>query len=107
MKDFTTSEYIDPIIAAYKALYDPITDKRVLNALHCDLLLQSHHSRDAQAVRAGEAFYSHFFKDVNSEIDEYAEYASTYKDELSEWKWNEKQRVHHAIRDRLLEMYAN
>ena len=108
MKDFTTPEYIDPVIAYFSALYTPVTDKRVMNALHCDLLMQSNHSRNAYVLRAGEPFYTsvHPVREIYNEIHEYAEYASTEDGELDEWSWNEQTRVNAAIRDRLIAKYA-
>jgi hypothetical protein len=106
MKDFTTAEYIDPVIAVFKALYHPITDKSVCDALNCDLVMQSNHSRNAFCVRAGEPFYTSVANDVYKQIKDYAEYASTEDGELDGWGWNEQQRVQHKIRDRLIEIYT-
>ena len=107
MKDFTKYEYIEPIINIYRALYTPIKDKSVLNALHCDVLLQSNHSRNAIAVRHDDCFYgSTGTKDLFAEVAEYAESASTYDGELSDWEWQEKDRIQLAIRDRLIEVFA-
>ena len=107
MKDFTKQEYIEPIISIYRALYTPIKDKSVLNALHCDVLLQSHYSKNAIAVRHDDCFYgSTGIKDLYAEVTEYAKSASTYDGELSDWEWQEKDRIQLAIRDRLIEAFA-
>lgn len=110
MKTFSTPEYITPIINVISALYDAITDPVVCSALHCDLLLQSHHSRNALAVRRDQPFYfgssCGLVKELYNDIKDYSETASTYDGELDSWRYAEEQRVQHAIRDALLAKYV-
>ncbi len=107
MKDFTTAEYVNPVLGWYRAMYHPITDKVVLDALQCDLVLQHNHTRDAKAVRKNGSFaIPHYITDdVYEEIDNYAKAVSTYEDELSDWAWREKIHFSHAVRDGLLKEY--
>lgn len=111
MKDFTTPEYITPIIEEIKARFYPVTDNCVKAALNCDLLMQNRRSRDAFCVRAKQPFY--YFSSSNGamqrvyeKIKEYTEYAETEPGELHKWQYNEEKRVQHAIRDALLTLYA-
>ncbi len=107
MKDFTTAEYVNPVLEWYRAMYHPITDKTVLDALHCDLLLQRNHGRNARAVRKDGAFFTCCVSalEVYKEIAKYAKAVSIYEDELSDWAWNEKMRFNYAVRDGLLKEY--
>lgn len=108
MKDFTTNEYIDPVITYFKALYTPIKDAKVLECLNCTVLLKYNHANNYKAIRKGEAFYTlcQPVKDLYQEVRDYAEYASTEPEELDEWRYREEQRIQHTIRDRLIEIYA-
>lgn len=110
MKDFTTPDYINPVMGELRAFYTPVTDNAVLRALNCNLIMQSNHTRNALVVRAGQPFYyystSPAMKQIYKDIEDYANYASTEDGELDEWQWSEKQRVQAAIRDRLIAKYA-
>ena len=92
MKDFTTEEYIKPVLGWFRAMYYPITDEVVLKALHCDLLLQRNNSRNAIAVRKDEVFYTSCppANEVYDEIKRFAEVASTEDGELDDWAWQEE-----------------
>lgn len=107
MKDFTTAEYVNPVLGWYRAMYHPITDKTVLDALHCDVLLQRNHGRFVKAVRKDGAFFTSCVSalKVYEEIDNYAKAVSTYEDELSKWAWNEKMRFNYEVRDALIKEY--
>lgn len=106
MKDFTTPEYITPIINEISALFTPITDRVITTALHCDLLLQNNHSRNAYAITAGEPFYYRGTKALLQELKSYAETAATEAGELDAWMYREESRIHEAIRDTLLATYT-
>lgn len=109
MKDFTTAEYVDPVLDWFREKYNPVTDNVTLvsDTLHCELLLKGKHSNDYKAVRKNDVFFVYCppVKKVYEEIKEFAEMASTYDGELDDWKWEEQQRFQNAIRDRLLEIY--
>lgn len=108
MKDFTTKEYITPIIDEINALYKPITEKAILEALHCDLLLQSKHTKNAYAVRAKQPFYYSFglADKLFKTVEKYASTAETENGELDTWLYSEKKRINEAIRDALLLKYT-
>lgn len=108
MKSFTTAEYIDPIITYFMALYTPIKDKKVLEALHCNVLLQSNHSNNAYAIRRDNPFYcsNHITRELYKELSDYAESASTYDGELDGWRYAEQDRIQHTIRDRLIDVFS-
>ena len=108
MKDFTTKEYIDPIIAQVKAFYTPIKDPVILKALNCTVLLKNNHTRDYKAVRKQDYFflYNPAIKDLYAEVKDYANYASTEPGELDTWEIQEKDRIQETIRDRIIEIYA-
>lgn len=111
MKDFTTAEYVNPVLEWYRTKYHPITDKTVLDALHCDLVLQRNDNRYTVTVRRGDLFYTYDypFQQVEREIDKYAEqYAellSTEYGDLEDWVVSEKLRFAFAIRDALIKEY--
>lgn len=109
MKDFTTPEYINPILAEIRALYTPIIDKAVNAALNCDMLLQSNHTRNAYTIRAGESFYyystSAATKALYKELSEYAKAAETEPGELDTWTYYEEKRIQNAIRDAIIKEY--
>lgn len=110
MKEFTTPEYITPIIGEINAFYTPIIDKTVNAALNCNMLLQSNHTKNALVIRAGQPFYyyagSPTTKELYRELKSYAEAAETYPGELDRWMWDEKTRIQNAIRDAILAKYA-
>ena len=108
MKDFTTPEHITPIVAELCALYTPITDKIVLDALCCNLILQHNHSKNALVIRAGAplSFHSASHKELLQEVKDYAETAETCAGELDMWQYNEEKRIMCAVRDNLLQKYA-
>jgi len=108
MKQFTTNEYIDPIIAEVKAFYTPIKDPVVLKALNCNVLLQKNRTRDCKAIRSNDYFfiYTPSVKELYAEVKDFAEYASTEPGELDKWEMQEMDRIQKTIRDRLIEIYA-
>lgn len=108
MKAFYTPEHITPIIAEINAFYKPITDRVVMRALNCDLLLQSNTTRNAYTVRAGQPFYYNrgAVKELMQEVRDYAKTAETEPGELDDWTWNEQNRIMCAIRDALLKKYT-
>ena len=107
MKDFTSQAFINPIIDEIKIEYTANKNKRTLHALNCDVLLEGK-KRNCHAVRANQPF--HIFtakvKELYKQVADYSEYASTYSGELDVWRYNEQERIQHAIRDRLIEIYA-
>jgi len=109
MKDFTTSEFLNPILTEIKAFYTPIIDKTVNAALNCDMLLQSNHTRNAYIIRTGESFYyystSPATKTLYKELDEYTKAAETEPGELDAWKYAEEKRIQNAIRDAIIKEY--
>ena len=109
MKDYTTPEFINPILNEIKALYTPIIDKTVNAALNCDLLMQSNHTRNAYIIRAGAPFYyystSPATKALYKELDEYTKAAETEPGELDTWKYAEEKRIQNAIRDAIIKEY--
>lgn len=108
MKDFTTADYINPIIGYFKAFYTPVKDRRTLEALNCTVLLKKNRVNEYKAIRANEPLYTfnNPVKELYAEVADYAEYASTEPGELDEWRYNEEERIQAAIRDRLIEIYA-
>lgn len=108
MKDFTTADYINPIIGYFKAFYTPVKDKKILEALNCTVLLKKNRVNEYKAIRAKQPLYTYnpAVKELYAEIADYAEYASTEPGELDEWMYNEEERVQETIRDRLIEIYA-
>ena len=108
MKDFTTTDYIEPIIGYFKAFYTPVRDKKTLEALNCTVLLKRARVNEYKAIRANEAFYAYNspVKELYAEVEDYAEYASTEPGELDQWRYNEEKRIQTAIRDRLIEVFA-
>lgn len=108
MKDFTTPDHINPIIGYFKAFYTPVKDKRTLEALNCTVLLKRAKLNEYKAIRANDAFYAYNIavKELYSEVEDYADYASTEPGELDQWRYNEESRIQTAIRDRLIEVYG-
>lgn len=108
MKDFTTSEYLNPVMAFIDALYTPVFDECAKYVLNADVLLKSNHSRNVIRIAAGEPlnFPVIHSLDVFRDIEEYAGYAATYDGELDRWLYNEQNRVMDAVRDRIIEKYG-
>ena len=108
MKDFTTPEYITPIIAEISALYTPVINPAVNKALNCNMLLQHNHSRNALVIRENETFYYSrgAARELLQEVKSYAETAETYPGELDRWTWDEETRIMSAVRDAIINKYA-
>lgn len=109
MKDFTTPEYIAPIMDEIRTLYKPITDRATCTCLDCIVLLQKRTSRDALAVREpskGAFYYSGpAARDLFRKLDEWTQAAETEPAELDRWKWYEQKNIMEAIRTALIDEY--
>ena len=110
MKDFTTPEYITPIIQEIKATYTPEYHQSVLNALRCIVVLNKNGSRDALAIRtpAEGAFYitNRATRKVYAELKAWKEAAETEPGELDRWKYNEEFRIMETVRVALIAEYG-
>lgn len=107
MKDFTTTEFIKPIIEEFTSVYKNITTDYYKKHLNCDLLFEKG-KHNATAVRRNQAFhyYGKSVIELEKKIRDFAKCAETYEGELDKWEWNEEERVQNAIRDELLKLYA-
>ena len=111
MKDFTTLEYITPIIEEIKAAYTPEYSPAVLSALDCIVILNKKRSRNSLAIRTpdkGGFYYSSpATRKVYKALAEYAASAETEPGELDRWTWKEHTRIQEAIRAALIKEYRN
>ena len=113
MKDFTTPEYITPVINEIEKNYYPIINNAINNSLNCVCILQNKTGRAAYAIRPGKTFYyshngkSAALKALYTAIDAWTEAAETEPEELFLWNIREKDRIQDAIRDALIKKYAN
>lgn len=107
MKDFTTKEYIKPIIDEIKRKYTPAkASKAALDCLHCIAILKRNGTRECIALRPGEPFFiwQHIetVKELYSTLQSWTEAAETEPGELDAWMYREEDRIQAAIRDALI-----
>lgn len=111
MKDFTTPEYINPIIEEIKTEYSPEYSPAALKALDCIVILNKKRSRNSLAIRTpdkGGFYYSSpATHKVYKALAEYAAAAETEPGELDRWTWKEHTRIQEAIRAALIQEYRN
>jgi len=111
MKDFTTPEYITPIIEEIKTEYIPDYSPAALSALDCIVILNKKRSRNSLAIRTpdkGGFYYSSpATRKIYKALAEYAAAAETEPGELDRYTWNEHKRIQEAIRAALIQEYRN
>lgn len=111
MKDFTTPEYITPIIEEIKTEYSPEYSPAALSALDCIVILNKKRSRNSLAIRTpdkGGFYYSSpATRKVYKALAEYAAAAETEPGELDRYTWEEHKRIQEAIRAALIKEYRN
>lgn len=111
MKDFTTPEYIAPIIEEIKTEYSPEYSPAALRALDCIVILNKKRSRNSLAIRTpdkGGFYYSSpATRKVYKAVADYAAAAETEPGELDQWTWKEHTRIQEAIRAALIKEYRN
>ena len=113
MKDFTTDNYINPIIQEIKALYTIVKDNNLkvyfdkIND-NCKLLLCFQNLYSPVYVNSDMPILPktpQTLKALYREIDNYSSYAATYTGELDQWNDHEKDLVLEAIKQKLLSLY--
>ena len=106
MKNFTTPEYITPIIEEIKTIYKPAGGPEALRALNCLALLQQRRGRAYMAIRTPEAgaffYYGKAARKVYAELESWTAAAETEPGELDRWRWAEENRIQEAIREALI-----
>lgn len=111
MKDFTTPEYIIPIIEEIKTAYTPEYSPAALKALNCIVILNKNRSRDCIALRTpdkGGFYYSSpATSKVYKALTNYAAAAETEPGELDRYIFEEHKRIQEAIRAALIQEYRN
>lgn len=108
MKDFTTTQYISPILEEIKSTYTAATDDITTHYFKCSLVLKHPITRECYPVKAENDFYIpnlRSYKDIVKKINAYTAAAETYPEELNTWNYREKTRVFYAVRDALIKEY--
>lgn len=110
MRDFTTKECIEPIVNLYLSAFTPNKDKAVLEYLNCDALLTHKKSNQVMIIRRNNVDYPELItiplRELYSQIERFADLASTYDGELDKWCIDEHRRVNKAINNSLIERIA-
>ena len=110
MKDFTTPEYITPIIKEIESNYT--ADTNPAPAMNCKVIFTKKGTRTTFCVRENTSFYysmdgrSAALKNLHAIILKYSNAAETTPGELDSWYYRELERVQHAIRDTLILKYS-
>lgn len=112
MKDFTTTEYITPVIEEIKEKYFLVNpDQTVKKCLNCVGLLHRKTTNEYIALRTGGPFFiwQHIttIKNLYNVLKEWTKAAETYSGELDPWRYREEDAIQHAIRDRLINELNN
>ena len=108
MKDFTTSDYITPILTEIKKDFYLTTDEATRNYFNCSLLLTHATTRSAYLVSPEKSLYIpglKSFRKLCINIQDYTTAAETTPGELDAWMGNELNRVFLAVRDALIKEY--
>ena len=109
MKDFTTPEYIKPVISEIFNDYKvESTHPATLKALDCIAVLQQKKGRGCIAIRTPEKggfnYYGHpAINHLLKEIDLFSEMVETYPGQLDNWTYQEERRIMEAIRHGIIE----
>lgn len=104
MKDFTTPEYITPVINEIFENYKPIRgNSAALKSLNAIGLLKKKKGREYIAIRTPGAGGFYYFsgkaiKALLKELDSWTAAAETEPGELDTWKYREENRIQEAIR---------
>ena len=110
MKDFTTPEYIQPIIDEIETHYTARADFNKF--LNCKVIFTKKGTNTAFCVRENAPFYysmdgrSAALKKLHAIILDYSNYAATEPGELDAWYYREQERIQDAIRDALILKYS-
>ncbi len=112
MKDFTTPEYITPVIEEIKEKYflvDP--DQTVKKCLNCVGLLHRKATNEYIALRTGGPFFiwQHIttIKKLYKDLETWTKAAEAYTGELDTWRDREEDAIQHAIRNQLINELNN
>ena len=112
MKDFTTLEYITPVIEEIKEKYLLLNpDQTVKKCLNCVGLLRKKSTNEYIALRTGGPFFiwEHIttIKKLYKDLQTWVMAAETYPGELDTWRYREENAIQHAIKNQLINELNN
>ena len=109
MRDFTTPDYIRPVICEIFTDYEPEnTHPATLKALDCIAILKQKNGRGCIAIRTPDKgafnYYCHpAINNLLKAVSDFAETVETHPGQLHEWEYQEERRIMEAIRKGIIE----
>ena len=105
MIDFSSIEYIAPVIEEIKGKYYIENDSTIKKYFNCDLLLHHANSNNCIIVRHTDDFYIsgiHALNKLLMQLTDYVIKVQTYTGELDDYEKNQEKKIYNAIRDKLI-----